>query len=266
MVRVYFIFNPDFSKLEFFMKEKVKNFVLDNFLSIYKKISPQGFRAGIDIASDIQRIAGNQAISTIFDIGANVGQTAIYFQKRFPGANVFSFEPISSSFKTLINNTNKFNNVSCFQYALGARNEEKEISLNPNSQQNSLVEELQVNNVQKEIIQIKTLDDFCNEKNIDSIDILKIDTEGYEFEVLNGAKSLLDEGKIKFIFSEVGFIKSDKRHTFFGNIFDFLYTKGFRFSGMYDFAYWSPYYSEGVIYANALFVRPKSFQQSVSHQ
>jgi len=52
-------------------------------------------------------------------------------------------------------------------------------------------------------VQTQTLDNFCNLSNINSIDVLKIDTEGNELNVLQGAKNLLSEGKIKLIYVEI---------------------------------------------------------------
>ena len=43
------------------------------------------------------------------------------------------------------------------------------------------------------------MDNFCKENNIDSIDVLKIDTEGSEVEVLNGAKNMLNKTNIILI-------------------------------------------------------------------
>ena len=52
---------------------------------------------------------------------------------------------------------------------------------------------------------IITLDDYAEKKNIDTIDILKIDTQGYEDKVLEGANQLLKKNKIKIIQLELIF-------------------------------------------------------------
>ena len=51
------------------------------------------------------------------------------------------------------------------------------------------------------MIKIKTLNDYCNSHKISNIDILKIDTQGYEKKILIGANKILD--KIKFIEVEI---------------------------------------------------------------
>jgi hypothetical protein len=51
-------------------------------------------------------------------------------------------------------------------------------------------------------VPVSTLDKFCSERSVKQIDVLKIDTEGFEFEVLKGATSMLDRKAIKFIYFE----------------------------------------------------------------
>jgi FkbM family methyltransferase len=47
-----------------------------------------------------------------------------------------------------------------------------------------------------------TVDDFCSQRGITSIDVLKIDTEGHELAVLNGAMQMLSSGAVRFVFLE----------------------------------------------------------------
>ena len=51
-------------------------------------------------------------------------------------------------------------------------------------------------------VRCTTLDRFCSERGVKQIDVLKIDTEGFEFEVLKGASSMLAQQAIKFIYFE----------------------------------------------------------------
>ena len=51
-------------------------------------------------------------------------------------------------------------------------------------------------------VRCTTIDKFCLEREITQIDVLKIDTEGYEVEVLKGASSMRARGAIKFIYFE----------------------------------------------------------------
>jgi FkbM family methyltransferase len=239
------------------MKSIIKNFINEITLRTYKKISPDFFPATWDVASDVERICKGKKPQTIFDVGANIGQMASYFHKRFPTAKIRCFEPIEESYTKLSGTFLGNQQIECFPLALGAISAEKTIILNPNSEQNSLLDGLTKLSSSEEktaTVKIESLDRFCQEKGIETIDLLKIDTEGYELEVLQGAKGFLDARKIFMILAEVGFNKGDHRHTNFTQIYEQLYQQGFRFYGLYDLSYWYPYHYEGLIYCNALFI------------
>jgi hypothetical protein len=55
-----------------------------------------------------------------------------------------------------------------------------------------------------EVVQITTIDDVCEAEGVDRIHVLKIDTEGYEMDVLSGAQRMLEEGRIETIQFEFG--------------------------------------------------------------
>ena len=59
-------------------------------------------------------------------------------------------------------------------------------------------------------INTSTIDDFCKEKKIEKIDLLKIDTEGHEEHILRGASNTLNNNKVKVIYTEI----SDKKKFF----------------------------------------------------
>jgi len=54
------------------------------------------------------------------------------------------------------------------------------------------------------------------------VDLLKIDVEGFELEVLKGAKNMIDQGKIRFIQFEFGGINHVHKKVFLHNFFELL--------------------------------------------
>ena len=75
-------------------------------------------------------------------------------------------------------------------------------------------------------VQTQTLDNFCLEKKINNIDVLKIDTEGNELNVLKGAKKLLEQNKINIIYTEISeskkkFLEKENSITDFLNSYNF---------------------------------------------
>lgn len=150
--------------------------------------------------------------------------------------------------------------VHCTHAALGAARETREISVY--SQVASVTNSLndwamnEDPNAKKENILILTGDDVCKEKGIQSIDLLKIDTEGYELPVLQGFDQMLKTGKIKAIFCEATFNKDDKKHTYIGDLNDFVYGHGYVFYGLYDISNHS--IKVGRNYVNVLYVSPET--------
>ncbi len=172
----------------------------------------------------------------IFDVGANIGQSSIWFALNFPNAKIYAFEPFPVIFNRLKENTSKIQSIESHQIGLG--NNEKTLELprieNPLCQTAQLAEQIILETQHVDIITVKTLDKFCSDNFIDTIHILKTDTEGYDIEVLEGAKSLLNQGKILNILSEASIIFDDKQHTNFYDLKQFLSVYNFENFSLYD--------------------------------
>ena len=109
----------------------------------------------------------------------------------------------------------------------------------------------------EEKVNVLRMDDYCSEKKIQHIDFLKIDTEGFEINVLKGASEMLTQAKIAFILCEVGFLRGNVRNTYFADICEYLSAYGYYFQGLYQVSghSWDPQN----IFGNALFVHKKHF-------
>jgi len=151
----------------------------------------------------------------IFDIGAHVGAVTGIYRKMFPDSTIHCFEPFPESFAKLKKNTEKDPLTFCHNFAVSDKNGTAIFHSNSESTANSLLASDKMggafwgDNVvdAKEQIEVKTisLDDFCQEQKIKEIDILKIDIQGSEYEVLQGAKDLLSVKRIKLIYTELIF-------------------------------------------------------------
>jgi len=213
---------------------------------------------GVDICLDLRRCVPHRRINTIFDVGANTGQTARAFARYFPGARIFSFEPVEATCRQLAANTSSLPNVRCIHSALGATEEIRRLFHQKNSEWNSLAEG--VNQATEsgayENVAVTSLDDFCSREGIRGIDLLKTDTEGFDLEVLRGAQRTLEGGRVLFIYSEVTFEKSDYKHTNFFQLAEFLKDFNFRFVSLYDQI--TNRNLTGSAYSNALFSNPEA--------
>lgn len=120
---------------------------------------------------------------------------------------------------------------------------------------NSLKDEAMNHNIlcRKELIHIETLDNYCNQKDTKQIDFLKIDTEGYELNVLQGAENLLAEKKISFIYCEVGFNETNQRNTNLEKVTNYLAKRDYFFYALYQID--SHDWKSGNHLANALYIQ-----------
>lgn len=211
---------------------------------------------GTDLLEDINTKI-NIEIKTIFDVGANIGQSTLLYSKVFPKANIMSFEPISYTFKDLERNTEKLKNVTLFQFAFGEKMGMAEVKLFDESKSalNSLKHgSMNSENAAKiEVVEVNTIDEFLKKNpEIKNIDLLKIDTEGFEIQVLTGAISALKSGRIKLVFLEVGFSKFNLRSTYISEFHDFFDSNNFSFFGLYDMSIQR--IGDKYHYANVLFI------------
>ena len=160
----------------------------------------------------------NKAIN-IFDIGAHKGETIDLFYKNLNVNKIYSFEPNNNLFKILIEKKKyKKDKIKIFNLGFGNKTEVKELNIfkdtssstinfiNENTNYFKRKKEFMsffFNNtnflVNKQKVQIKNLSEFIFDHSIDKIDILKIDTEGYEYKILKGLRND-DFKKIKFLY------------------------------------------------------------------
>ncbi len=148
--------------------------------------------------------------ATVFDIGANEGDYVESVHKAFPSATIYAFEPHPRTFVRLQERTGS--TAKCFNLAcdkeIGSF-ELHDLAGEKGTQLASLSREALLplgRPIESFLIKSITLDEFCAQNKIDRIDLLKIDTEGNERRVLEGAARLLSEGRIdciQFEFNEM---------------------------------------------------------------
>lgn len=137
-------------------------------------------------------------INKILDIGANRGQYAVKLRKMGFKGDIVSFEPLSSAFRKLSETAKPDKHWNINNFALGNEDTIGFINIAANSYSSSLLDMLEAHKnaspgsvyIDKEEIQIKRLDSifyqYYNEK--DKI-MLKIDTQGFEKNVIDGAEN-----------------------------------------------------------------------------
>ena len=188
-------------------------------------------------------------IKTVFDVGANIGQSSSQYLQMFPEAKVHAFEPVSSNFAKLdsILNPRLIRN----HCAVGAESGEMKVYLSENSGKHSSVV---INNATRyERVEKITIDHYCETVGVSQIGLLKVDTEGGDLDVLRGAELLLSNQAIDFILVETAFY-AKQRHVHICDFLRHLAPRDYHVFGVYDQSLeWNG--SARVQYANLLFAR-----------
>ena len=179
----------------------------------------------------------NNNIYSIIDVGANNGQFAEeVFKNGFDGY-ILSFEPLKIEHSNLLDKKfkmNKYNWEIAERCGLGASDKKLEINISGMRQSSSILDisEIHTNlypesiNIGKEKIDIFPLDKFYNKIiNMKKKILIKIDTQGYELEILKGAKKTLEF--VDAIYAEVSLVKLYKNQPLFDEILDFIKKFGF---------------------------------------
>jgi FkbM family methyltransferase len=123
----------------------------------------------------------------ILDIGANIGAAARHFLRRYPQAEILCFEPVPENFALLQRNLDGYANAQCFNFGLGARSEQIPIyhSDNPSNFGGFSRYVAGSNTAQTTEVRIRAVSEFLAEHPLEQIDLVKIDTEGAEYEILS---------------------------------------------------------------------------------
>jgi len=181
--------------------------------------------------SDEDQLRMIPSAATIFDAGANLGQSAKNYRRLYPQANIWSFEPAPDSFRELEHCLpNKF---TAMRVALSDSKGEAQLNIGDESYTNSLL--VRGNHAGKTInVATDTIDEICSSYDISEIDILKIDVEGSETRVLNGAAQMLGRRAVKAVFIEVYFDPAYRDMPLFASLDTKLKSAGFYLHGLYS--------------------------------
>ena len=201
---------------------------------------------------------GYKNFNFFFDIGAHHGESIKLFLSNFKIKNIYSFEASNENFKILQKNTKKlqkrFNdvNISIENFAVG--HEEKIVKMKQmNESSSSTINSYNVKskyfkkkslflfssknqNFFSEIdVKQLSLSNYIIEKNINKIDFIKIDTEGYEYYVLKGLQNQFR--KIKLILFEHHYDNMLIKNYKFSDIHNFLLKNNFKQIYKYKMAF-----------------------------
>jgi FkbM family methyltransferase len=147
---------------------------------IYKILLKQGKRAEYRVPPEV-------APETIFDIGANIGTASILFANLFPGARIHAFEPVPDNVSLLTRNVAGYRNIHVHPVALGKKDGRLPM-LASDSRRNyggfSFYEK--GSDAQRRVdVEMRTPRAMLEELGVARVDLIKIDTEGSEYDILS---------------------------------------------------------------------------------
>jgi FkbM family methyltransferase len=233
--------------------KKIIRRLLNSFGVDFSRYDPN--RIGKDVLRDMSKFLQTDS-PVVFDVGANVGQSVRKFRRVFPQCVVHSFEPSPSTFQVLKNGLMGFENLHLWNCALGANPGKLPFFENTFSDMSSFLPlgASGWGTIAKETrVDVQTVDEFCKTENVARIDVLKLDTQGFDLEVLRGAANMLAQSKIGLVYLEIIFPGMYEELPSFSDIYQFLISKGFRLVSFYDFHY----QNQLVSWTDALFLHEK---------
>lgn len=173
-------------------------------------------------------------LSTILDVGANIGQFALSASFCFPDAVIYSFEPIPEAFLRLTKNIRRTPKIKAFNCALGDTIRRTSFYSNEFTQVSSLYkidhrnDNPNYNQRKAKLVEVDVfpLDDFVANLRIKTPVLLKMDVQGMEKEVLLGSKRTLEV--IEFILFEAPFVPLYENQLLFDDLNDYMRSIGYK--------------------------------------
>lgn len=214
--------------------------------------SPQGL--GLSPFRDMQRLTVSKQ-PVIFDIGANRGQTIRELRRKFRGASIHAFEPCGTAFEELQRKYADKPGVRLNNLGVGSEVAVRQFNEFESAEMSSFLEPGEVcwSHVKKQSsVQLTTVDRYCIDHGVPCIDVLKSDTQGFDFEVLKGASQMLKERRVHLIFFEVVFSKIYVGLPRLDQIYGFLADHGYELITFYRMYF----QHDRACFTDALFMHP----------
>ena len=152
----------------------------------------------------------------IFDVGAHTGEYIKLFLKLNKHAKIHAFEPLKKIYDELAHKFKNNKNINCRNIAIGEKKEILEINIMEHLESStlskinyqskyiikkSIVFGIPINKllIKKEKVQVQSIDDIFRSEYLNKIDLLKIDTEGFVYEILKGCKQSIKNIKMVLV-------------------------------------------------------------------
>jgi len=174
---------------------------------------------------------------TVIDVGANRGQFSVVARRMFPTAEIHAFEPLAREravFQSVVAGA-----TTSYALAIGARKGEETFFVASRRDSSSLLKPGQgseagfgVTLVSSIAVQVARLSDVLDIAELPRPILLKLDVQGAELAVLEGAADILPQ--ICWIYTEASFVRLYEGQPLVGEIIDFLAQRAFGLRGVFN--------------------------------
>lgn len=156
------------------------------------------------LSEHLRAVFARLGVNCVIDVGGHYGEYGKFLRRLGYKGHIASFEPTTEAFDKLALQTEKDRNWRAFKYGLGAAEGQIDINIARHSVFNSFLTPTQFSSEQfgkeaevvaRETVRIETFDRMlqqCVEEILDPVIYLKLDTQGYDLEVLRGAQQNID--------------------------------------------------------------------------
>ena len=219
----------------------------------------RALRYGVAASTEHDAIPLRRDFQTVIDAGANRGQFAVFAARRFPRAAMICFEPLPEPglrIRRVLEDTGR---LKLWEVALGAVNHEAEFHVSASDDSSSL---LPIGPYQRKAfpgtaersvrtVQVRRLDQVLQPGDLVSPVMLKIDVQGGELGVLQGAHGILES--IDTVLVEASFVELYDGQPLVDDVWDHLRGHGFACRGVWSISYGA---KGECLQADLLFARP----------
>ena len=215
----------------------------------------------------LRQLLAQLGISVVFDVGAHSGQYATRLRNIGYRGRIVSFEPQATVFAVLNEQARLDPQWEAVRLALGDRETEQDLNISQNSWSSSFLSvspnilevEPGIAKTKVERVLIKTLDQVCH-RFIESSDrvFLKIDAQGYEPKILNGAHAFLS--RCEAVQMEMALFPSYQGQQSFSEMMEFMSKSGFSLAHL-ERGFWDDR-TGYLIEVDGVFVRTKDLDRA----
>lgn len=201
-------------------------------------------------------------VDLVLDVGANTGQFAGELREQGYRGRIISFEPIAEVYRQLESNAGRDPLWTTKNFALGNEDGQQTIHVSEKSWSSSLLQVTEASTsaypdsraVSSESIRVRRLDSVFPELDADDATTwLKVDTQGYEMHVLEGAVQSLT--RVAMLQLELAFVPLYQGQALFHDIYPWVVERGFRL-GSLECLNWNPE-SGDLLWLDGVFHRQK---------